>query len=108
MLRLFPFNMHFIERVIRATLGLVILSAISWHQVVPSLASVDPKWFLFGLYPLITGWAGTDPFYTLLGVNFRKRRLVLQEWNLAKAAWDKSAKARLEAVEPPEQRADHA
>ena len=108
MLRLFPFNMHFSERVVRAALGLFVVSAISWQQLVPSIANVHPAWFLLGLYPLVTGWAGTDPFYTLFGLNFRKRRLVVQEWNFAKAARDEAAKALLDTVQPPEQRHEHA
>lgn len=58
--KIMPRNQHPIERVIRLVLGLAVLS----------LVFLGPKtlWGLLGLIPLVTGFAGSCPLYTLLGV----------------------------------------
>ncbi|MBF0353272.1 MAG: DUF2892 domain-containing protein [SAR324 cluster bacterium] len=57
--KLFPENLHKIERVMRIVLGLVLLS----------LVFVGPQtlWGLVGVVPLITGLVKSCPLYTLLG-----------------------------------------
>jgi hypothetical protein len=59
--RIFRRNVHPIERVLRVGLGLGLLA----------LVFVGPQtlWGLLGLLPLATGFAGTCPAYTLLGVS---------------------------------------
>ena len=58
--RAFPKNEHTVERVLRVSLGIVLLA----------LVFVGPKtpWGLIGIIPLATGLAGTCPLYTLLGI----------------------------------------
>jgi len=57
--RILPTNEHKIERALRVVLGLVLLS----------LVFVGPKtaWGWIGLVPLVTGFVGSCPLYTLLG-----------------------------------------
>ena len=59
--RLFPANEHPIERVIRVGIGLTVLS----------LAFVGPQtaWGYLGVIPLATGFLGSCPVYTLLGIS---------------------------------------
>jgi len=59
MSKLLPTNEHPIERVVRITLGLALLS----------LTIVGPQtwWGLVGLVPLATGVLGSCPLYTLFG-----------------------------------------
>lgn len=54
-------NIHPVERGIRITLGLGLIS----------LAFVGPanKWFLLGVIPLMTGLLGWCPPYQLLGID---------------------------------------
>lgn len=57
--KLLPANQHPFERVLRIALGLAILS----------LAIVGPRtvWAFFGLVPLLTGFVGSCPLYTIFG-----------------------------------------
>lgn len=59
MASLLPTNEHPMERVLRAILGLGVLS----------LAFVGPKtpWGYLGIVPLATGLLGSCPLYTLFG-----------------------------------------
>jgi len=59
MASLLPTNEHPVERVLRAVLGLGVLS----------LAFVGPKtpWGYLGIVPLATGLLGSCPLYTLFG-----------------------------------------
>jgi hypothetical protein len=59
MANLLPTNEHPVERVLRAILGLAVLS----------LAFLGPKspWGYLGLVPLATGLLGSCPLYTLFG-----------------------------------------
>ena len=61
MANLFSTNQHFVKRVLRAILGLGVLS----------LAFVGPKtpWGYLGLVPLATGLLGSCPMYTLFGLS---------------------------------------
>jgi hypothetical protein len=54
-------NVHPFERILRALVGLVVLS----------LVFVGPKtaWGLVGLIPLLTAGVGSCPLYTLLGIS---------------------------------------
>lgn len=54
-------NIHPIERGVRVTLGLVLIS----------LAFLGPenKWFLLGVVPLLTGLSGWCPPYQILGID---------------------------------------
>lgn len=58
--KLLPHNEHVLDRAVRVTLGLIVLS----------LLFVGPKtpWALFGLVPLLTGLVGSCPLYTLFGI----------------------------------------
>lgn len=60
-MKLLPNNEHLIERVVRAVLGLGLLS----------LLFIGPQtWLgLIGLVPLLTGLVGSCPIYTLLGIS---------------------------------------
>jgi hypothetical protein len=62
---LLPINVHPLERLARILLGLGLLA----------LAFVGPRSPLgyLGLFPLVTGLAGTCPVYTLFGVSTRPR-----------------------------------
>jgi hypothetical protein len=57
---LFPRNESSLDRVLRVSLGLVLIS----------LVFVGPKtpWGLLGIVPLLTGMLGSCPVYTVLGV----------------------------------------
>lgn len=57
--KLFPGNVHAVERVARVLLGAVLIA----------LAFVGPKtpWGFVGIVPLLTGLSGTCPAYTLFG-----------------------------------------
>jgi hypothetical protein len=57
---LLPRNEGSLDRVLRVSLGLVLLS----------LVFVGPKtpWGLLGIVPLLTGMIGSCPVYTVLGV----------------------------------------
>lgn len=59
--KLFPTNIHPVERVVRVLAGLGILS----------LAFIGPRtpWGYLGLILIATGLLGTCPPYTLLGVS---------------------------------------
>jgi len=61
MTRLLPRNEGTADRVLRVTLGLVLLS----------LVFVGPQtlWGLVGLVPIATGLLGSCPAYTLLGMS---------------------------------------
>jgi hypothetical protein len=58
--KLMPRNQHPIERVIRIVLGLSLLS----------LVFIGPQslWGLLGVIPLVTGFVGSCPLYTLFGI----------------------------------------
>ncbi|MFZ4602810.1 MAG: YgaP family membrane protein [Caulobacterales bacterium] len=58
---MFKNNVGGLDRTLRIVAGLAILA----------LAFVGPKtpWAFLGLVPLLTGFAGTCPLYTLLGMN---------------------------------------
>jgi len=56
-------NVGRLERIIRITLGLVLLA-------MPVLLTSDARWLgLIGLVPLVTGVARRCPLYALLGLN---------------------------------------
>jgi hypothetical protein len=57
----FEKNVHPIERIVRVLVGVGLLS----------LAFVGPKngWFLLGIVPIVTGFVGWCPPYSLLGIN---------------------------------------
>jgi len=59
--RFFPHNEGTVDRALRVTAGLVLLS----------LVFVGPQtlWGLVGLVPLATGLLGSCPAYTLLGIS---------------------------------------
>ncbi len=61
MANFFPTNEHMVERVLRVVLGLGILS----------LAFLGPKtpWAYLGIIPIVTGFLGSCPVYTLLGLS---------------------------------------
>jgi hypothetical protein len=98
MLKLFPFNMHFIERWVRVALGLIMLTYIAWGPLTSFAQTIHPNWGLLGIYPLMTGFWGCEPLYTLFGLNFRKKKLTLTEWDLAKAPRDAPSRARLDEL----------
>lgn len=64
--RLLPTNVHPVERAVRVLLGIGILS----------LAFVGPRtpFGYLGLIPLATGFLGSCPAYTLLGVSTCPRK----------------------------------
>jgi hypothetical protein len=57
--KLFPMNVHQVERVLRVLVGIGVLS----------LAFVGPQtpWGYLGIIPIVTGLVGTCPLYTILG-----------------------------------------
>jgi Protein of unknown function (DUF2892) len=57
--KLFPKNVHQVERVLRVLVGIGVLS----------LAFIGPQtpWGYLGIVPLLTGIVGTCPAYTLFG-----------------------------------------
>lgn len=54
-------NVHPIERVLRITVGLLIISLAFWGP--------SNYWFLLGVIPVVTGLIGWCPMYKMLGVN---------------------------------------
>ena len=56
-----PRNEHTIERVLRVTLGVVLIALVFVGPQTP--------WGWLGVIPLITGLIGSCPIYTLLGVS---------------------------------------
>lgn len=56
-----PQNIHPIERVVRVTVGLFLVSLAFWGPA--------NLWFLLGLIPVATGLSGWCPPYSLLGIN---------------------------------------
>ena len=64
--KIFPGNVHPIERALRVVIGLVLLS----------LVFLGPKtlWGLVGIVPIVTGLLGSCPAYTLLGWSTCKNR----------------------------------
>jgi hypothetical protein len=63
--KLFPKNVHQVERLFRVLVGLFVLSLIFWGPT--------SLWGLLGLGPLITGLMGTCPMYTIFGVSSCKK-----------------------------------
>lgn len=61
MANFFSRNQHPIERVLRVTLGVGLLSLVFVGPQTP--------WGYLGLIPLFTGIAGTCPLYSLFGIN---------------------------------------
>lgn len=56
-------NIGFVDRVIRFTVGLLLLGVVVW---MPGHA----RWFgLIGLVPLVTAMMGECPLYTVLGIS---------------------------------------
>jgi hypothetical protein len=64
--KLFPVNVHNVERVVRVLAGVGILS----------LAFVGPQtpWAWLGVVPVATGLAGSCPVYTILGISTCPRK----------------------------------
>jgi hypothetical protein len=54
-------NIHPLERGVRVTLGLVLMTMAFWGPA--------NLWFLLGVVPLATGLMGWCPPYQLLGIN---------------------------------------
>ena len=54
-------NINDPERVIRLVVGAIITSLAFW----------GPRnlWYLLGIIPMLTGFVGTCPLYTILGIN---------------------------------------
>lgn len=65
--KLLPHNEHVLDRAVRVTLGIIVLS----------LLFVGPKtpWALFGLVPLATGLIGSCPLYTLFGMSTAQKQV---------------------------------
>lgn len=59
--RLFPRNEGAADRVLRVTVGVVLLSLVFVGPQTP--------WGLLGLIPIATGLMGSCPAYTLLGIS---------------------------------------
>lgn len=59
--RLFPRNVHPVERALRVLLGLVLLALVFTGPRTP--------WGLLGVIPLATGLLGSCPLYTLFGIS---------------------------------------
>ena len=57
------------DRGLRILLGALML-ALGWLGVVPGFWGLGVK--LFGLFPLVSGLIGWDPFYALLGFSTRR------------------------------------
>jgi len=64
--KLFPNNVHRIERILRVLVGAILLSLV--------FVGPQTSWGLIGLVPLLTGIIGTCPPYTLLGISTCKIR----------------------------------
>jgi len=54
-------NVNDTERVVRFVVGLVITSMAFWGP--------RSNWFLLGIIPLVTGFVGTCPLYSALGIS---------------------------------------
>ena len=54
-------NIHPIERVLRVTVGLFLMSLTFWGP--------SSLWYLLGIIPLATGLSGWCPLYTMLGIS---------------------------------------
>jgi hypothetical protein len=52
-------NIHFIERSLRVTVGLFLMSLAFWGPT--------SYWLLLGIFPVVTGFVGLCPFYSILG-----------------------------------------
>ncbi len=61
MTRLFPVNVHPVERVLRVVAGVILVGA--------AYAGAIGVWGYLGLISLVTGVASSCPLYTLLGVS---------------------------------------
>ena len=59
MSKLFPVNEHIAERAIRVALGLALIGLAVAGRVGP--------WGYIGVVPVLTGFVGSCPLYTLLG-----------------------------------------
>ena len=59
-------NIHPVERVVRIALGAFLVSLAFWGPT--------NIWFLLGIIPLLTGFAGWCPPYALLGISTRRAR----------------------------------
>ena len=64
--KLFPRNVHPVERVLRVLVGIGVLS----------LAFVGPEtpWGYLGVVPIVTGLLGTCPLYTVFGFSTCRAR----------------------------------
>ena len=67
------FNEHEIDRVLRVTVGLVLL-ALGWSGAASDLWGVAMR--LFGWFPLVTGLIGWCPFYALFDFTTRRNSTV--------------------------------
>jgi len=65
MSKLFPSNVHPVERAIRIVLGLAVLSLVFVGPQTP--------WGWLGVIPLFTGLVGTCPLYTVFGLSTNRR-----------------------------------
>ena len=54
-------NIHPVERVIRVTLGLFLMSLAFWGPT--------NLWYLMGIIPVMTGASGWCPLYTMLNIS---------------------------------------
>ena len=54
-------NVNDTERVVRFIVGVVITSMAFWGP--------RSNWFLLGIIPLVTGFVGTCPLYTAIGIS---------------------------------------
>ena len=57
--KLFPKNMHSVDRAVRALAGIGLLSL--------TVVGPQTQWGYLGIIPLLTGIVGTCPAYTLFG-----------------------------------------
>lgn len=60
-------NVNDPERVIRFLVGAVITSLAFWGP--------QNYWFLLGIIPMMTGFIGTCPLYSMLGINTRLKKI---------------------------------
>lgn len=60
-------NINDPERVIRFLVGAVISSLAFWGP--------QNYWFLLGIIPMMTGFVGTCPLYSMLGINTRMKKI---------------------------------
>jgi hypothetical protein len=61
MANVLPHNEHMLERILRIVLGLFLLSLY--------FTGPHSAWGLIGFIPLATGFIGSCPLYTVLGIN---------------------------------------